>query len=196
MFVRSCRLALCALVLLAVTASSLTFAAPSQAILSGQAPRTIGLEVIVGLTDDVSHRIAHGAVEEIEAGRELRAGSRSDALLEGFGVRIVPVDVGAAADWLVLAHWFCGDEPWSAVQVLWPDRSGVFPGEDGLRRQFLARKRAFPGDRCASRAASTDSRTRVRTLTRREPPAPRRPPPHGVASAPTWTSSPTCSSCA
>jgi len=131
MFVRSRRLALCALVLLAVTASSLTFAAPSQAILSGQAPRTIGLEVIVGLTDDVSHRIAHGAVEEIEAGRELRAGSRSDALLEGFGVRIVPVDVGAAADWLVLAHWFYGDEPWSAVQILCPDRSGVFPGEDG-----------------------------------------------------------------
>lgn len=87
--------------------------------------------VIVGLVGSVPHLMARGAVEEISEGRGFSPGMHSEALLESHEVRFEAVDVSAVPDWLVLAHWFYGDEQWSALQVLLPDQAGRFADEDG-----------------------------------------------------------------
>lgn len=85
--------------------------------------------VIVGLTGEQSHAIAQSAIADIRGGHVFAAGTRSDALLEGYDVRFEAVDVDAWSEWLQQAHWFYGDEPWSVLQVIWPDRNGHFPGD-------------------------------------------------------------------
>ncbi|WP_327001568.1 DUF4262 domain-containing protein [Dactylosporangium sp. NBC_01737] len=68
---------------------------------------------------------------QIEAGRPLIAGQPRDDVLDGFALEIRPVH----ADWyprlLGSALNFYQRPPLPVVQVVWPDRTGLFPWEAG-----------------------------------------------------------------
>jgi Domain of unknown function (DUF4262) len=87
--------------------------------------------LIVGLAGDVAHGMARAVVDAIGQGASFAAGERSDAILEGYDVGFSSVGRAAAGDWLPLAAWYYGDDAWEALQLLWPDRAGRFPGEEG-----------------------------------------------------------------
>jgi hypothetical protein len=100
---------------------------------------TVGLQetfghpeiLIVGLAGDVPHGMARAAVDAIKDGVTFSASTRSDAILEGYDVAYASVSPSAANGWLPLAAWYYEDRPWDVLQLLWPDRDGRFPGEDG-----------------------------------------------------------------
>lgn len=100
---------------------------------------TVGLQqtyghpevLIVGLAGDVAHGMGHSAVEAIENGAALSDGQRSDAILEGYDVVYAAIDQTTADRWLPLATWYYEKRPWTALQLIWPDRAGRFPDQDG-----------------------------------------------------------------
>jgi Domain of unknown function (DUF4262) len=91
--------------------------------------------IIVNIDDVRGHAIRRNLVECIEAGHSFEDGAVTDKALEDLDVRLRAVDVSAVADWLDLAVWFYSGHPFSALQVLWPDRSGRFPVEPGYDSQ-------------------------------------------------------------
>jgi hypothetical protein len=86
--------------------------------------------LIVGLAGDVPHGMARALVGAIADGASFGAGDRSDAILEGYDVTFSSVGPDVSRKWLPLAAWYYDDDSWEALQLLWPDRAGLFPGED------------------------------------------------------------------
>lgn len=70
-------------------------------------------------------------VAEIDDETPLVAGVDLDEVLDGFRVRLVEVrDMDEAEMFGVTTHF--GTEETSALQILWPDADGRFPGEEGF----------------------------------------------------------------
>jgi hypothetical protein len=100
---------------------------------------TVGLQqtyghpelVISELAGDIAHGMARSAVEAIEEGTAFSHGQRSDAILEGYDVAYAAIEPITAGRWLPLAAWYYEDRPWRALQLVWPDRAGRFPGQNG-----------------------------------------------------------------
>jgi hypothetical protein len=71
-------------------------------------------------------------------------GDTSNDILEGFSVRFreIPQDLLAAN--LVQVAVFYGDRSFNALQLVWPDRDGNFPGEEGAPAWLTDRQALAP----------------------------------------------------
>ncbi|WP_432039489.1 DUF4262 domain-containing protein [Streptomyces cucumeris] len=85
--------------------------------------------VVVGLPEEVSGDVLRYVQTVLAEGREHGDGDISGENLEGSRVqfRAVPQDLLVAN--LVQASTFYGETPFVALQLVWPDRDGNFPGE-------------------------------------------------------------------
>ncbi len=98
---------------------------------------TIGLtrsfgqpEVIVfGLPLGVMRSMLQALGEATRSGLPLTAGSVRGDVLEGYDVRLAPVDPSCFGEYLGQAVRYYAGEPFDALQLLWPDRDGSFPDE-------------------------------------------------------------------
>ncbi len=84
--------------------------------------------IVVGLDTDLSHPILHGLYERVAAGERFETGQRDAKVLEGYDVefREMPVDGRP----LNMARAYYGVDELPALQVLWPDQNGFFPGQE------------------------------------------------------------------
>lgn len=57
-----------------------------------------------------------------------------DVLLSGFPVKVVAVDNPVEAEMFGATRWF-GDDL-AAIQIVWPDKEGNFPGDEGWDDRF------------------------------------------------------------
>jgi len=90
--------------------------------------------MIMGLPADVSHQILGLASEQIGKGHVYRAGSLDDTLLEGKDCKLQSIPEAAYRKYLGLAQWFYRESKSSfpALQILWPDENGKYPGQEGF----------------------------------------------------------------
>ena len=91
--------------------------------------------IIVNIEGEKGHAIRRNLVADIKAGHSFEDGAVTDDALEDHDVRFRAVDVSAVANWLDLAVWYYADQPFAALQILWPDRSGRFPDEPGYEHE-------------------------------------------------------------
>ncbi|MFI6393124.1 DUF4262 domain-containing protein [Nonomuraea sp. NPDC050540] len=85
--------------------------------------------VVAGLPQDVSENVLSSVHVALTEGVVYSAGDTSDRILEGVGVqfRAIPQDLLLSA--LAQASAFYAGEAFSALQLVWPDKDGNFPGE-------------------------------------------------------------------
>ncbi|MBT9582270.1 DUF4262 domain-containing protein [bacterium] len=90
--------------------------------------------MVMGLPNEVAHQILGMASEQIARGHVFKADTRDDSLLEGNECLFRTVPSEAYRKYLGYAVWFYKDSPQSfpALQILWPDPDGKFPGEPGF----------------------------------------------------------------
>jgi len=104
----------------------------------GENPRfsyTVGLwhhhqhpEVILfGLKEELCHSVLNTLNDEIADGKSFLAESSSLEILEGFRCYFEKLPKDQYESCLGWARWFYGGDDFEAVQLIWPNTSGVFP---------------------------------------------------------------------
>lgn len=96
-------------------------------------------EVIVfSLPREVTHDVLWNLYRLIESGNPPPIGVPTDTLFRGFNALLVPVDKSHYPDHLGWNRWFHGGDDFPCVQLFWPDKAGVFPGQAGAEASFKA----------------------------------------------------------
>jgi hypothetical protein len=93
--------------------------------------------VIAGLPPDTAHGLVASAFDLIKSGTMLAPGKDYEGIAAGFPVRFKAVDQDSCLHPLsVTTRFYGGRVP--ALQLLWPDPQGRFPGEPYCDRRMAA----------------------------------------------------------
>lgn len=95
--------------------------------------------IVVGLKPDSMQFVLNQCADRVKNGTRLKAGARLDEVIDGFQVEVRTLDP-SLLHFLGYARWFHGDRPFEALQILWPDREGRFPGDPAMDGWAAARQ--------------------------------------------------------
>lgn len=84
--------------------------------------------------------------DAVAGGRRFVRGDLCEGFLKGLPVRLGAVLPEHRGDWLGYADWFNGSSDYPVLQLLWPDRKGIFPGEAGYDEGLVDRQPALDAD--------------------------------------------------
>jgi hypothetical protein len=92
--------------------------------------------LIIGLPQKTSHQLLNIVGSKVSTGARFAPGTPYLGLLERFPCEFRPVPASAYPTYLGAALGFYGAEPFSAVQLVWPDREGMFPWDASASESF------------------------------------------------------------
>lgn len=95
---------------------------------------------IIGLPPQLMFQILENVAKAVAGGHRFEPGERTELLLEQLSCGLRPVDAAWHGVFLEPLSMFYGAEPLQVLQVVWPDRQGKLPGDDGFDPAFLARQ--------------------------------------------------------
>jgi hypothetical protein len=88
--------------------------------------------VVFGLKDTTAHNLLTQLVDRIKTDESFAAGHDYADVLEGYRCRFVQVDPQWYSAFLGYAQWFYeADDGFPVLQLIWPDKHGRYPWEDG-----------------------------------------------------------------
>ncbi len=97
--------------------------------------------VCFGLDHKLTASIINSMGDEIRNGRSFREAGLYEGLIRGFACKIRTVSKSSHARYLGFAMWHrrhIGQiDTLEAVQLLWPDKAGLFPDEPGCTPEIL-----------------------------------------------------------
>lgn len=96
--------------------------------------------IIIGLPAETAHQLLNIAVVKIVGAKEkVEPYKKYKDFTEGLSVAFVPVDLEYYGEYLGYANWYYGSmpKPYPAMQMVWPDREGIYPWESGYDKRFL-----------------------------------------------------------
>lgn len=85
--------------------------------------------IVFGLSMEMSHSILWDLWKRVEAGERFEDGKRYDEVLEGYQVEMRALPPDGRPLFVARAHYQVDEL--EALQVVWPDMEGKFPGEEG-----------------------------------------------------------------
>ncbi|MDF2495425.1 MAG: hypothetical protein K0S66_2359 [Sphingomonas sp.] len=94
--------------------------------------------VIFSTADDVVHDIFWALYRRASSGLAMPVGRRTAEVFSNLPAYLFPVAPRNFAAYLGWSRWFYRGDGFSCLQIVWPDRSGVFPWEDGFDRTFAS----------------------------------------------------------
>jgi hypothetical protein len=94
--------------------------------------------VVFGLPMEVAAELLDGLTDEADGDRRFRAGEKHDGLLVGYPVRFLELPKERYGEFLDVATWAYEGDGFGALQLIWPDKQGRWPWEDGVREGFAA----------------------------------------------------------
>lgn len=103
---------------------------------TSQAPEVI----VVGLQRPVAHFVVNEYNSRVRAGESFRPGTPYAGFLEGFDVQFVPVERDHYRDYLGWARWLYRGDEFSALQLVHPTTSGVWPWDSEASDEFRTRQ--------------------------------------------------------
>lgn len=100
--------------------------------------------LLMGLPNQLAHTILASIQEMLEAGGRIEPWSAVDEVAN-FALTAVPVHFDHYRAHLGYAMWFYQslDAPFPALQLVWPDKAGVFPWQEGYDRQYFQLQRVL-----------------------------------------------------
>ncbi|MBB5856408.1 DUF4262 domain-containing protein [Amycolatopsis umgeniensis] len=93
---------------------------------------------IFGLPNDIAHRCLQAAADQAAAGRPMAANEERDEILKSLAVALRPVDESWRRKLFgVNVSFYRNTSPAVPfLQMLWPDREGRFPGQQGFATEY------------------------------------------------------------
>ncbi len=92
--------------------------------------------VLFGLDFEIMHRLINDAGKRIRQGQTYEDRHRYNDLLDGHECEFRRVDPRRYDGLLNYAVWYYRSQPFPALQLVWPDSQGHFPGESGFDEKF------------------------------------------------------------
>lgn len=102
--------------------------------------------LVMGLKQPTAHSLLHAMVARIQGGEKFEAGTLVTDI-SSFPLALVPVHAGHFGEYLGYGIWFYRSlkAPFPALQLVWPDRSGLFPWQSGYDVRFNELQRVLHG---------------------------------------------------
>lgn len=95
--------------------------------------------VVVGLTPSTANDLVGVVADLLRGGTEIPVGVELQGVLDGeLRCTFLPIDDDVAHAMLPTARAWRRGAPFTAVQMLWPDRNGFLPTEPGFDRRLVA----------------------------------------------------------
>lgn len=92
--------------------------------------------MIFSTADEVAHEMFWVLFRRARAGEALPIGRRTSAFFSNLPAYAFPIAKRHFADYLGWSRWFYRGDEFSCLQIVWPDRAGVFPWEAGFDEEF------------------------------------------------------------
>jgi hypothetical protein len=102
--------------------------------------------IVIGLRSELSHWIVNEYNRRAQTGEEFVPGKRYEGFLEGFDVQFGPVSREHRDEYMRSATWLHGSPDFSALQLIYPNTSGVWPWDDDADEWFRANQPILAGD--------------------------------------------------
>jgi Domain of unknown function (DUF4262) len=94
--------------------------------------------ILFGLDLDTMHTLINNVGDLARKGARFLPGDSSDELLEAYTCAFRPVSRAQLRDHMTYTQWFYGDDEVPAVQLVWPDRNGNLPWDEGFDERYRA----------------------------------------------------------
>ncbi len=108
-------------------------------------------ELIVFCLDmETAHGVLSNVVREADKRPSLPIGAPISGVLESGGIVLFPTTAAKHAEWLLRSVWFYGTDDFPCQQVVFPDRNGRFPWQDGVDPAFRDLQPDLTGTQWAS----------------------------------------------
>lgn len=88
--------------------------------------------MMFSVNGEIAHDMFWDLFREVKAGMPLPIGQRTDRVFASLPAYVFPVAKRFYADHLGWSHWFYRGDDFPCLQILWPDRRGIFPWEAGF----------------------------------------------------------------
>ncbi len=99
-------------------------------------------EVIIFSTKiEIAHDVFWDLFRDAKAGRALPIAKRTEGVFGNLPAYAFRVAKRHYADFLGWSRWFYGGNEFSCLQIVWPDRAGVFPWEADFDPEFVSDQR-------------------------------------------------------
>lgn len=92
--------------------------------------------LMFGLEIDTMHQLLNDAGEAVRSGARFQNGRETDVLLDGYSVIFRTVPEFQYPGHLGWATEYYGGEAFPALQIVYPDRTGAWPWQDGVDADF------------------------------------------------------------
>ena len=83
--------------------------------------------IIFGLPVEIAHGILSLVADAVASGKPIDTSQPSSTLIKDYEVIFVPVPQDQFSEYLGSVIWWEQGEDFSAVQIIWPDKNGLFP---------------------------------------------------------------------
>lgn len=88
--------------------------------------------IMFGMKAEIAHDVFQDLFREAQADSILPVGRRTNAVFANLPAYAFPVAEKFFAEHLGWSRWFYGGDAFPCLQIVWPDRQGVFPWEVGF----------------------------------------------------------------
>lgn len=92
--------------------------------------------IMFSTKDEIVRDVFWDLFRQVKDGRPLPIGERTDAVFANLPAYAFPVAKKHYADFLGWSRWFYGGDDFQCLQIVWPDRDGVFPWQSGFDHTF------------------------------------------------------------
>jgi hypothetical protein len=92
--------------------------------------------VLFGLSLEVMHRLINDAGSRIREGLKYEEGQKYDDLLQSYPCAFRQVNPTRYDGLLNFAIWYYEGLHFPVLQLVWPDKAGLFPWDDGFDERF------------------------------------------------------------
>jgi hypothetical protein len=92
--------------------------------------------IVFSLPKDVSHSILWDIYRDIQSDRKPPTGIKTGQILGNAEAILLPVSQSQYREHLGWSRWFYEGNNFPCLQLVWPDREGIFPWEDNFDNEF------------------------------------------------------------
>ncbi|OWT80049.1 MULTISPECIES: DUF4262 domain-containing protein [unclassified Achromobacter] len=94
--------------------------------------------LVFALRQETAHAVLGGIYDDIAAGKPPPVGAITDTIFKNGPALLLPMAKSHYADYLGWNLWFHGNADFPCLQLFWPDKAGLLPGQPGADESLHA----------------------------------------------------------
>jgi len=93
--------------------------------------------LLFSMRSDIAHDVFWDLYRHAQQGQTLPIGRSTNEVFANLPAYLFPIAKRHYPDYVGWSRWFYGGDEFPCLQIVWPDREGVFPWQDGFDPAFV-----------------------------------------------------------